>query len=110
MKRLAFRALLLLVIGICFTVSAFADFYVIPVQKKIERVPKTGQTNCWNTSGETITCSGTGQDGEYQMGYSAVVAPSGSDPYTVYGGAETRFTDNSEIPGGIKSKITFLII
>jgi hypothetical protein len=31
-------------------------------------VPKTGQTNCWNSNGHTIACAGSGQDGEYQMG------------------------------------------
>ncbi len=31
-------------------------------------VPKTGQTNCWDSNGTPVPCSGTGQDGEYQMG------------------------------------------
>ena len=31
-------------------------------------LPKTGQTTCYDTSGTTIPCSGTGQDGELQMG------------------------------------------
>jgi hypothetical protein len=31
-------------------------------------VPKTGQTTCYNTSGTVISCTGTGQDGEYQLG------------------------------------------
>lgn len=31
-------------------------------------LPKTGQTNCWNASGISIACIGTGQDGEYQKG------------------------------------------
>ena len=29
---------------------------------------KTGQTGCWNASGQPITCAGTGQDGELQTG------------------------------------------
>jgi len=29
---------------------------------------KTGQYNCWNESGLSIPCSGTGQDGELQLG------------------------------------------
>ncbi|MDD5287229.1 MAG: DUF1566 domain-containing protein [Desulfuromonadaceae bacterium] len=43
-------------------------------------LPKTGQTNCYNASGATISCSGTGQDGELQTG-TAWPTP--------------RFTDNS---------------
>jgi hypothetical protein len=31
-------------------------------------VPKTGQTSCWDSNGNPISCSGSGQDGEYQMG------------------------------------------
>jgi hypothetical protein len=31
-------------------------------------LPKTGQTMCYASSGETITCAGTGQDGELQKG------------------------------------------
>jgi hypothetical protein len=32
------------------------------------RVLKTGQTSCWNASGDTVTCAGSGQDGETQAG------------------------------------------
>lgn len=42
-------------------------------------LPKTGQTQCWDTIGTLIPCAGTGQDGEYQKGFPI-------------GGA--RFTDN----------------
>jgi hypothetical protein len=31
---------------------------------------KTGETGCWDSDGNPISCAGTGQDGEYQMGYS----------------------------------------
>jgi hypothetical protein len=31
-------------------------------------LPKTGQTNCYNTSGTVIACTNTGQDGELQKG------------------------------------------
>jgi len=31
-------------------------------------VPKTGQVSCYNSSGSVISCTGTGQDGEYQNG------------------------------------------
>ena len=31
-------------------------------------LPRTGQEYCYNTSGERIECSGSGQDGELQIG------------------------------------------
>ena len=31
-------------------------------------VPKTGQNTCYDDSGNSINCTGTGQDGEYQKG------------------------------------------
>src|SRR5262249_52102968 len=31
-------------------------------------LPATGQTTCWNSSGTTVACAGTGQDGELQQG------------------------------------------
>ncbi|MBI5747695.1 MAG: hypothetical protein HZA00_01120, partial [Nitrospinae bacterium] len=31
-------------------------------------LPRTGQTKCYNASGTEISCSGTGQDGELQVG------------------------------------------
>jgi len=105
MKKLTFISVLVVVIGICFTVSAVADFYVIPVQKKIDIVPKTGETTCY--SGESpwgeISCTGTGQDGEHQMGITPVVEPSGSTPYTL----QQRFTDNSD--GTVTDNLTGLI-
>jgi regulation of enolase protein 1 (concanavalin A-like superfamily) len=32
------------------------------------QLPKTGQTSCWDDSGNVIACTGTGQDGEKQTG------------------------------------------
>ena len=32
------------------------------------QLPKTGQTECWDTNGNLIPCTGTGQDGEIQAG------------------------------------------
>jgi hypothetical protein len=49
-------------------------------------VPKTGQTLCWDTSGNVIACAGTGQDGEYQAGVSV-------DPRFTFNGDGT-VTDN----------------
>lgn len=31
-------------------------------------LPKSGQTQCWDTAGTLIDCAGTGQDGDYQAG------------------------------------------
>lgn len=45
------------------------------------RLPKTGQTICYDASGTVIACAGTGQDGELQMG---VAWPN------------PRFTDNGD--------------
>jgi len=44
-------------------------------------LPKTGQTTCYDASGASIACAGTGQDGELQMG---VAWPN------------PRFSDNSD--------------
>jgi hypothetical protein len=74
------------------------------------RVPKTGQTGCWDSSGSSISCTGTGQDGEYQLGVSPKQEPSyGSTTgaYTVYGWAGTRFTDNGD--GTVSDNLTGLI-
>jgi hypothetical protein len=55
-------------------------------------VPKTGQTGCWDLSGDPIDCAGTGQDGEYQAGVSA-------DP---------RFTDNDD--GTVTDNLTGFVV
>jgi len=55
-------------------------------------VPKTGQTTCYDSSGNTISCSGTGQDGEHQAG---VAWPT------------PRFTDNNN--GTVTDNLTGLI-
>jgi hypothetical protein len=36
-------------------------------------LPKTGQTNCYDTDGNPRDCAGTGEDGEYQLGYERFV-------------------------------------
>jgi uncharacterized repeat protein (TIGR01451 family) len=45
---------------------------------------KTGQTQCYDASGNVISCAGTGQDGEYQSGLPAAVysAPNNHTTYT----------------------------
>ena len=55
-------------------------------------VPKTGQTKCYDASGTEVSCTGTGQDGEYQKG---VAWPS------------LRFTDN--LDGTVTDNLTGLI-
>lgn len=47
-----------------------SNMYVWPVRggNGIAPVPKTGQTTCYNASGQEIFCAGTGQDGELQQG------------------------------------------
>ena len=55
-------------------------------------VEDTGQQGCWDASGNSIACSGTGQDGELQRGVSWP-AP--------------RFTDNGD--GTVTDKLTGLI-
>jgi len=54
-------------------------------------IAKTGQTDCYDTGGTVISCTGTGQDGEYQNGVSV-------DP---------RFTDNDD--GTVTDNLTGLI-
>jgi hypothetical protein len=53
---------------------------------------KTGQTNCYDTEGNSIDCAGTGQDGEYQKGVSK---------------AKPRFTNNGD--GTVTDNLTSLI-
>ncbi len=65
-------------------------------------IQKTGQTGCWNSSGASISCLNTGQDGEYQTGILPAVAPTRTSSYTVQ-----RFTDNSD--GTVKDNLTGLI-
>ena len=44
------------------------EWGVITGSKPYAPVPRTGQTGCWNAAGGSVSCSGSGQDGEYQMG------------------------------------------
>jgi len=56
------------------------------------QLPKTGQTTCWDSEGDTISCNGTGQDGDLRVG---VAWP---DP---------RFTDNGD--GTVTDNLTSLM-
>lgn len=64
------------------------DSSVIPVTE----LPKTGQTNCYDSSGAERACAGTGEDGEYQKGVSWPIS---------------RFTDNGD--GTITDELTGLM-
>jgi hypothetical protein len=77
------------------------------------RVPKTGQTECWETDGtldaDCSEASSTGQDGDLQKGVLPAVSPSDGvyGSYTVYGWAGIRFTDN--LDGTVTDNLTGLI-
>jgi hypothetical protein len=74
-----------------------------------KRVAKTGQTQCWDTGGASISCPGTGQDGQYQAGIDPVVAPiSGlAGAYNTPAWTGVRFTDNGD--GTVTDNLTALI-
>src|SRR6266436_5610359 len=40
-------------------------------------LPATGQTMCWDSNGNAISCAGTGQDGEYRKGAPLAYADNG---------------------------------
>jgi len=43
-------------------------FLIMPAFAGTVNLPRTGQTKCWDTNGNQIPCSGTGQDGAIQAG------------------------------------------
>ena len=71
--------------------SAMATIQVMVIPLPIS-LPKTGQTTCYDSSGNIIDCTGTGQDGDLQQG---VAWPS------------PRFTDNGD--GTVRDNLTGLI-
>lgn len=64
-----------------------AMIHAAPVQ-----IPQTGQTGCWDGSGNLISCAGTGQDGDKRAG---AIPPT------------PRFTDNAN--GTVTDNLTGLI-
>jgi len=48
--------------------AACAGGWVTPAFAQRARVPQTGQTQCFDASGNSVLCDGTGQDGELQGG------------------------------------------
>ena len=61
-QRTRFFLLLFLVLFIFYS-QCFLAFAAHPAQ-----VAQTGQTVCWDASGASISCLGTGQDGELKAG------------------------------------------
>jgi hypothetical protein len=63
-----------------------------PASSSVAPVPQTGQTQCYSSSGSSIPCAGTGQDGEFQAGVAWPVP---------------RFTDHGN--GTVRDNLTGLI-
>ncbi len=72
-----------------------------------KRVAKTGQTLCYDAAGSTITCAGTGQDGEYQAGIDPAVAAIFGTAYDTPAWTGVRFTDNGD--GTVTDNLTALV-
>lgn len=94
------RMFLMIAVFIMFVVSgvnlslpiSFAPLTTSLSQAGTVDLPQTGQKTCYDTSGNVIPCTGTGQDGEIQAG---VPWPS------------PRFTDNGN--GTVTDKLTGLM-
>jgi len=71
------------------------------------RIPKTGQTQCWDAAGALISCVDTGQDGEYQKGVTPAVPPDDVNPYTAPIWIGEPFTDNGD--GTVTDNLTGLV-
>ena len=69
------------------------------------RIPKTGQTACWDNVGTSVSCADTGQDGEYQKGITPAVPP--DSVYTAPIWIADPFTDNGD--GTVTDNLTGLI-
>lgn len=57
------------------------------------RVPRTGQTTCYDSNGKTVPCTGTGQDGDKNKGV-ALLSPRFTINKTVGGTDDGTVTDN----------------
>jgi len=79
-------------------------FLTSPAFAGTVNLPKTGQTKCYDTAGNQITCSGTGQDGANQAG----VAPP-SPRFQVNGDCVTdsltglMWAKNANLPNGYRT-------
>jgi Protein of unknown function (DUF1566) len=83
MCRPLFILLLLVLLSTHRTLMSFAATTI---------VPQTGQTSCWDASGASISCPGTGQDGALRAGLAW------PDP---------RFSDNGDLT--VTDKLTGLV-
>ena len=45
-------------------------------------LPATGQTTCWDSNGNAISCAGTGQDGELRKGAALAYVDNGDGTVT----------------------------
>jgi hypothetical protein len=75
--------------GICSTASCPSqlatcrdDLATCQSQSGGQRFPATGQTTCWDTIGNVIACSGTGQDGQIQAGGALAYVDNGDGTIT----------------------------
>jgi hypothetical protein len=72
----------------CKNITSNNDLLVLLglVNKSTSLIPKTGQTDCYDTDGNSIACAGTGQDGELRKGIAwpdpRFTNPNGSTPIT----------------------------
>ena len=85
------RRLSLLIVQICCTaVLLFCSSLICSSLALAVQLPQTGQSSCYTSSGGTIPCSGTGQDGDRQAGL-----PWPNPRFTVGTGAQDAcVTDN----------------
>ena len=91
------------------TMHTLNDLWSVAFPRALaKRVPKTGQTSCWNAAGTVMACSGTGQDGEYQMGITPAIPATGqtSGAYSVPSWTGVRFIDNGD--GTVTDNLTAL--
>jgi hypothetical protein len=73
-------------------------------------VNKTGQTSCWDIDGNSISCAGTGKDGEHKYGINPPLTPTDGTTGAYNTPALTnspRFTDNGD--GTVTDNQTSLI-
>jgi hypothetical protein len=90
--------------------NIMAGTTIFGIVGKCRKLPATGQTKCYDTAGTIISCTGTGQDGEYQYGCAPAVAPNTSQnrkslPWASSSG--TGFIDNGD--GTVTDTITGLM-
>lgn len=92
------------------TMHTLNDIMAIALPRAMaKRVPKTGQTGCWDIDGNPITCAGTGQDGQYQKGIEPIIVPTTilADAYNMPTWTGVRFIDNGD--GTVTDNLTGLI-